>query len=46
MQNRPQAVIDWVLLAEITEYYTPAELEYIVNEAARLALEDRRVITE
>jgi SpoVK/Ycf46/Vps4 family AAA+-type ATPase len=46
MQDRPQSDMDWLGLAERCEYYTSAELEHIVNEAARIALSDRRLITE
>jgi SpoVK/Ycf46/Vps4 family AAA+-type ATPase len=46
MRDRPQQPVDWVRLAEQSEYYTSAELEYLVNEAAREALADRRPITE
>jgi len=45
MQERPQAHIDWLKLAEQCEFYTSAELEHVVNEAARIALSDRRLIT-
>ena len=45
MEERPQADIDWVGLAERCECYTSAELEHVVNEAARMALSDRRLIT-
>ncbi len=46
MQERPQANIDWLGLAEQCDCYTSAELEHVVNEAARMALSDRRVITD
>jgi transitional endoplasmic reticulum ATPase len=46
MQERPQAQIDWLGVAEKCPLYTAAELEYVVNEAARMALADRRVIAE
>jgi len=46
MQGRPQESINWLKLAEQCEYYTAAELEHIVNEAARLALAGSRPITE
>jgi len=45
MQNRPQADVDWLRLAEECPAYTSAELEYVVNEAARMSLADRRLIT-
>jgi len=46
MHDRPQESIDWLQMAEECNLYTIAELEQIVNEAARLALEDRRPISE
>jgi SpoVK/Ycf46/Vps4 family AAA+-type ATPase len=45
MRNRPQGEIDWNRLAEYTEYYTFAELEAIVNDAARLAHKSNKNIT-
>lgn len=45
MKDRPQTTIDFVGLAEKTEFYTYAELEFIVNEAAREALGLRKPIT-
>jgi AAA+ superfamily predicted ATPase len=46
MKDRPQDSIDWVSAAEACPYYTSAELEHIVNEAARMALSGRRPITQ
>jgi SpoVK/Ycf46/Vps4 family AAA+-type ATPase len=46
MKDRPQDSIDWVSVAEDCPYYTSAELEHIVNEAARMALSGRRPITQ
>jgi len=46
MEDRPQQSIDWLRIAEASDLYTAAELEHIVNEAARMALEDRRPITD
>jgi SpoVK/Ycf46/Vps4 family AAA+-type ATPase len=46
MGDRPQEKIAWVRLAERCTNYTAAELEHIVNEAARIALTDRRTISE
>jgi len=46
MTDRPQDKIDWLLLAEKCEFYTCAEIEYIVNEAARYAIKEPRPITE
>jgi len=46
MRDRPQENIDWVNIAEVCSFYSPAEIKHIVNEAARAALEDRRDITE
>ena len=41
MRDRPQDNIDWLYVAENCEYYTYAELENVVNESAREALEKR-----
>ena len=38
MKDRPQTDIDFIYLAEKTECFTFAELEFLVNEAAREAL--------
>jgi len=46
MKERPQEALNWLRLAEACQTYTSAELEYIVNEAARMALTERRLITE
>jgi transitional endoplasmic reticulum ATPase len=46
MQDRPQAEIDWLHVGEKCSLYTSAEIEHVVNEAARAALSDRRLITE
>jgi SpoVK/Ycf46/Vps4 family AAA+-type ATPase len=46
ISDRPQEKIPWVNLAETCTNYTAAELEHIVNEAARIALTDRRTISE
>ena len=45
MQDRPQKAIDWPRLAEKTEFYTSAELEHLIDEAAKKAFQDRRPIT-
>jgi len=45
MRDRPQDEIDWLELAGECPQYTSAELEHVVNEAARVALTDRRPIT-
>jgi len=44
MDGRPQEPIDWLFLAEGTELYTIAEIRELVNEAARIALSNRRAI--
>ena len=44
MDGRPQEVIEWNRCALELEHYTCAEIEYIVNEAARHALSQNRVI--
>lgn len=47
MNGRPQGEIDWHRLAEYSECFTYAELEQVVNEAARNALQHRRdIITD
>jgi len=45
MRERPQDEIDWLTVADAAENYSFAELEYVVNEAARAALVHRRNIT-
>lgn len=44
MGQRPQDAIDFVAMGRECEGYTCAELEHVVNEAARKALERRRPI--
>ena len=44
MADRPQEKIDFVKLGRECEGYTCAELEHIVNESARRALERQRLI--
>lgn len=46
MSDRPQAKMDWLELAEQCEFYTSAEIENMVNEAARFAVEGRRAIQQ
>jgi transitional endoplasmic reticulum ATPase len=45
MSNRPQETIDWHNCAAELENYTCAEIEFIVNEAARIALSLNRSIS-
>ncbi len=45
MKDRPQSDIDYIFLAEQSEWYTYAELELVIDEAAREALSDRQLIT-
>jgi transitional endoplasmic reticulum ATPase len=45
MSNRPQEPIDWQQCAEELENYTCAEIEFIINEAARIALSLNRSIS-
>jgi len=45
MKDRPQIQIDFIHLAEQTECYTFAEIELVVNEAAREALGVRKPIS-
>ena len=42
MKKRPQEKIDWFAVADTSDGYSFAELEHVVNEAARCALADRR----
>ncbi len=44
MKDRLQDFINWVEIAEEAEFYTSAELEYIVEEAAKIALQRNRQI--
>lgn len=44
MANRPQEKIDWHRCALELENYTCAEIEYLVDEAARHAMEQNRAI--
>ena len=46
MDERPQENIKWIEMAEACPLYTTSEVEHVVNEAARIALEDRRPIAE
>jgi SpoVK/Ycf46/Vps4 family AAA+-type ATPase len=43
-RNRPQETIDWHNCAGELKNYTSAEIEFIVNEAARTALAQNRLI--
>ena len=45
MKDRPQSDIEWFQIADRAEEYSFAELKFIVDEAARVALSDRRPIT-
>jgi transitional endoplasmic reticulum ATPase len=45
MANRPQEAINWHDCAGELENYTCAEIEFVVNEAARAALPQNRPIT-
>ena len=46
MSERPQDKIDWLDVAEKCQFYTCAEIEHLVNEAARSAVRVPRPITE
>lgn len=46
MADRPQEKVDWVRIARECEGYTCAEIEHIINESARKALDRRRSICE
>ena len=45
MKDRPQGEIKWFEIAERSEDYSFAELKFVVDEAARTALADRRPIS-
>lgn len=45
MEGRPQENIKWLFLAEMTEYFTYAEIENIVNDAGRQAISMKSFIT-
>jgi len=45
MANRPQDAVDWHACAGELENYTSAEVEFVVNEAARIALSQTRPIS-
>jgi transitional endoplasmic reticulum ATPase len=38
LDGKPQLTIDWLACAQMTENYTCAEIELVVNEAARIAV--------
>lgn len=44
MRDRPQSDIEWFEIAKHSEHYSFAELKFVVDEAARVALGDRRPI--
>jgi len=46
MADRPQDEMDWLDLAEHCEFYTSAEIGNLVNEAARIAVEEQRPIRQ
>ena len=46
LADRPQGHIDWFSRVEDLEGYTAAEIEHIVTEAARIALEQRSQISD
>jgi len=46
MADRPQEEMDWLNLAEQCEFYTSAEIGNVVNEAARIAVEEQRRIRQ
>lgn len=46
MTDRPQDKINWLDVAEKCEFYTCAEIEHLVNAAARSAVKTPRLITE
>jgi SpoVK/Ycf46/Vps4 family AAA+-type ATPase len=46
MTDRPQEPIHWVRVADVMAGYTYAEIQHVVSEAARAALDGGRPITE
>ena len=46
MRDRPQKPVDWVRVGEQADFYTSAELTFVIDEAARVAFKDQRPITE
>lgn len=46
LEERPVAPVDMVDLARVSEGYTCAEIALLCDEAARIALETKREITE
>lgn len=46
MTDRPQEKINWIDVADKCDFHTCAEIEHIVNEAARYAVKVPRSITE
>ena len=46
LEERPVIPVDFVHLARASEGYTCAEITNLCNEAARIALESKREITE
>jgi transitional endoplasmic reticulum ATPase len=46
LADRPQASIDIVRVAKLCEGFTPADIKLLVDDAARLAVQGRRPITE
>jgi len=45
MQDRPQETINWPDIGEKAEFYTIAELELVIEDAAKKAFQERRPIT-
>jgi transitional endoplasmic reticulum ATPase len=46
MQDRPQKDMNWPELAEKTDFYTSAEIEHLIDEAAKYAFQERRPIIQ
>jgi transitional endoplasmic reticulum ATPase len=44
LKGRPYEEIKWLFIGEMTEYFTFADIEYVVNEASRQAVKNRAII--
>jgi transitional endoplasmic reticulum ATPase len=46
LADRPQRGIDHLALAQASDGFTPAEIRFVVDEAARAAVEERRTVSQ
>ena len=44
LKDRPHKDIKWLFIGEMTEYFTFADIEYVVIEASKLAIKKRNLI--